>query len=142
MAEDKGQAVTTFRPGETNRERGFTLIEVLVAFTIMSIMLLALLQGMSQGLRAIDRAGDKQLVVEHARNTLALVGVTIPLEPGVYGGEEGDHDWQVSIGPSPYALGPGADRYPMRLLSIEVHVRDYNGAEQYLATMRLVETTP
>lgn len=128
--------------GRARRDHGFTLIEVLVAFTIMATMLLALMQGMSQGLRAIDRAQNRQLVVEYARNTLALVGVDIPLESGVYSGEADDHVWEVSISPSPYALGPVADRYPMHLLSIEVHVRDNRGSQQYLTTMRLIEAAP
>ncbi len=120
-------------------KQGFTLIEVLVAFAIMATMLLSLMQGMSHGLRAIDRAEGKQRVVEHARNVLALVGVEIPLKAGVYSGEADDHAWEVTIGPSPYALGAGADRYPMHLLSIDVYVRDNKGSEQILTTMRLVE---
>lgn len=118
---------------------GFTLIEVLVAFSILSIMLLALMQGMSQGLNSIDRAGKRQVTLEHARNHLASVGVLIPLEPGLYSGREEDHEWRVDISPSPYALGPITDTYPMTLLSIEIWVKDDQGVEQYLSTMRLVE---
>ncbi len=65
-----------------NRTRGFTLLEVLVAFTILAVALVALLRAFSSGLRGLDAAETASIAVQHARSKMAEVGSTIPLEAG------------------------------------------------------------
>ena len=45
------------------RTAGFTLLEVLVAFAILSVAVVALIQGFAQGLRLLKVAGDHQQAV-------------------------------------------------------------------------------
>src|SRR2546426_837664 len=44
-------------------EAGFTLLEVLVAFTILSVAVVGVIQGFAQGLRLLRAAGDQQMAV-------------------------------------------------------------------------------
>lgn len=46
--------------GPSAREAGFTLIEVLVALAILSLAVVASIQGFAQGLRLLRLAGDHQ----------------------------------------------------------------------------------
>ncbi len=78
--------------------RGFTLIEILVAFAILAIALVALFQGFSSGIdggRRVERASAALLV---ARSTLERIGGDIPLQEGRQEGIDpnGIH-WAVEI---------------------------------------------
>jgi general secretion pathway protein I len=121
--------------------KGFTLIEVLVAFTIASIMLVALLQGMGRGLRSIDRADDRQILVNAAQNQMARLGRQIELRPGIESGEGDGYRWRVTMSdPPPDLASDQIAGGQLRLLMIEISVSDETGAEFHLQTMRLVES--
>jgi type II secretion system protein I len=72
--------------------RGFTLLEVLVALAILSIAVVAAIQGFAQGLRLLKVSGDHQqatqLADEKARD------VPLPLEAGREEGREGAFHWE------------------------------------------------
>lgn len=82
----------------TGRQRGFTLLEALVAFAIMAVAFTALLQAFGTGLGGLDRAERQALAALQARSKLAEVGILIPLEVGRSEGElpEGGR-WSVEI---------------------------------------------
>ena len=70
---------------------GFTLLEVLIAFAILSVAVVAVIQGFAQGLRLLKVAGDHQQAVLLAdQKTRELV---IPVE-GREQGKEGNFDWE------------------------------------------------
>lgn len=78
------------------RQAGFTLLEVLVAFTISAVMLGAFLQVFSNGLRQ-DRATDRYATaLLHAESLLAQVGKTAPLRTGEELGRTTDgFSWRI-----------------------------------------------
>ena len=79
---------------------GFTLLEVLIAFAILSVAVVAVIQGFAQGLRLLKTAGDHQQAVLLAdQKTREIV---IPIE-GRDQGKEGSFDWErtVSVVPAP-----------------------------------------
>ena len=80
--------------------RGFSLLEVLVAFAILAISLGVLLQIFQRALTTTAISGDYSRIVALAEARLAAVGADIPLEEGVHTGEPEDGmDWIVSIEP-------------------------------------------
>ena len=85
---------------------GFTLLEILVAVTILAVSLVALMRAFSTGLTGIGLAEARATAVAHARAKLEEVGTVIALEAGDLEGEWVDrYRWQVAI--HPYALEVG-----------------------------------
>ncbi|MGR6035691.1 MAG: type IV pilus modification PilV family protein [Candidatus Nitrosoglobus sp.] len=82
------------------REQGFSLLEVLVAFAILSISLGILLQIFSTGMEATTLSGEYTYATSLAESKLATIGVETPYIEGV---EEGKFDrkytWRTSIFP-------------------------------------------
>lgn len=80
------------------RNSGFTLIEVLIAFTILAIVLGVVFRALSSGLgheRTADLATARVL---EARSILDRVGLDIPLEPGATSGElTNGEEWALEI---------------------------------------------
>ena len=79
--------------------RGFTLLEILVALSILAVALGALLQSFSTGLRGLGAAEAHAMALMHARSQLAKVGTLIPLVPGEHTGVADDFTWTVSVQP-------------------------------------------
>lgn len=65
------------------RERGFTLVEVLVAFVILSLTLASAYAALTGGLTWERRAGETASAVLLARSHLAEAGISRPLVEGV-----------------------------------------------------------
>jgi len=131
---------TADRKRRRDGQAGFTLIEVIVAFTILAIMLTALLQGFSRGMDGIAAAEERSRLIAAAQNRLEEVGVLIPLEPGVDAGREDGIDWEVAIDALPAVAPPGlADPPPFDLLEVRVTVRNDAGGSETLVTHRLRE---
>lgn len=72
---------------DASRERGFTLIEVLVAFAIAAVVLVPLLRIFSGGMGALARAERAATAALWAQSVLAARDVEAPLAEGV---EDGD----------------------------------------------------
>ncbi len=81
-------------------QRGFSLIEVLVAFAILALSLGVLLQIFSRAMNTTALSGNYSRAVALAEAKLNSVGADIPLEEGVHSGEPEDGmDWIVNIEP-------------------------------------------
>jgi len=120
--------------------RGFTLLEVLVALTILGVAIVALMQLSSQGLRLLHLSDDYQQAVivadRVARATDALV-------EGVDAGQEGRFQWErrISVVPVPEELTPGAGPQ-LRLYALSVGVRWGRDRTLELASLRAVAQSP
>lgn len=80
------------------RSRGYTLIEVLVAFMILALTLTVLLRIFSGGLRNIAVSADYTQAVLIAETRLASAGIGEPLVPGESSGDEnGKFHWTRTI---------------------------------------------
>ncbi|MGN6513142.1 MAG: type II secretion system protein XpsI [Lysobacteraceae bacterium] len=98
------------------RQRGYTLIEVIVAFAILALalsLLLGTLSGAAKQVRWADEAGRAAL---HAQSLIDQAGIGEPLRAGHTAGafEQGRYRWTLDV--APYA-DPLASRLPQRDLS-------------------------
>jgi general secretion pathway protein I len=128
--------------------RGFSLLEVLVAFVILALILGVLMQIFSGGLRNASRVDEYQQAVLLGQSKLASVGIETPLKVSESNGEfNAVYRWQVSI--RPYLVPPtqASDQtglpvpiLPVSLLEVEIQVL-WGGSDQprsaNLKTLRL-----
>lgn len=104
------------------QSRGMTLIEVLVAFVVLSVTLAVILQIFTGGMRNARLADGYSRAVFLAESKLAAAGVERPLLAGDDAGQSGDMRWHVSV--QSMDDGGAADRLllPSRLYQVSVRV--------------------
>ena len=123
------------RTGRNRSRGGFTLLEVLVAFVILSVSLVALMRGFSSGLNAIGAAGDYQIATMLARSKIDEIGPVIELTEGHHAGTfENGYAWQAEI--TAYDLGQ-AEPFPVQGYQIAVTVQWQGGRTISLTSLRL-----
>ena len=98
--------------------RGFTLLEVMVATTIMGIAVVALMSGLSTSVRNATRLTDydRAALLARAKMDSLLVDPKLPqrivleeaLDPTLLGGARGGWRAQVTPFEVPQGAGPGA----------------------------------
>jgi len=106
--------------------RGFSLLEVLVAFTILAMLLGALFQVFSGGLRAASAGERYTRATVIAQSRLAALGAEQPLREGVFSGTTDDaYGWRVTVSPYLDDQLPETDRVLLPLtVSVEVFWED------------------
>jgi prepilin-type N-terminal cleavage/methylation domain-containing protein len=116
--------------------RGFTLLEVLVAVTILGLAMVTLMQLTSHGLRLLRHADDYQQATLVADRVARSVDV---VQEGVASGQEGPFRWErrVALLVVPEELTPGAGPKP-RLYALSIAVRWGGSRSLELATLRAV----
>lgn len=81
-----------------DRQRGYTLVEVLVAFVILAMALTVLFRIFSTGLKNVDAASGYAEAVVIAESRLGAPGLDEALVPGVAEGvESGGYTWTRTI---------------------------------------------
>lgn len=127
------------------RQRGFTLIEVVVAFGVLALGLGILLGTLSGAARQVRHADDSGRAALYAQTLLDQVGIGEPLKSGRREGEfeHGRYRWTLEVHPwrdgarppDPNLVDPSA----ARLLQVTLIVRWGDRAQQrlHLRTLRL-----
>lgn len=91
-----------------SRQRGFTLMEVLVAFTIFAFSFGAILQVFSSGAHNARVSRAYAAALGHAQSQLERLGIEEPLEPGQTTGVLDDGmSWRLEV--TPYEEEPDED---------------------------------
>lgn len=87
--------------GGLRAARGFTLIEVIVAFAVLALALTLLLGTLSGAARQVRWADDAGRAALHAQSLLDQTGVGEALQPGQREGEfeEGRYRWSMQVEP-------------------------------------------
>jgi len=81
-----------------NRQQGFSLLEILVAFSILAVSLGILLKIFSSGIHTAVIAENYTVATQIAESLMAKTGVETPLTEGEMSGVEDEtYHWQVSI---------------------------------------------
>lgn len=132
-------------PSATDRPRGFTLLEVLVAFAVLAVALGVAFEIFATGLRGARSAGALTRAVLIAESRIARVGVETELTPGRSEGETGDGTrWRVEIQRQPADEGDEerveTPSLPVLLdITVTVSWREAAGRQSFvLRTSRLV----
>jgi len=82
-------------------ERGFTLLEILVATTIMGIAVVGLLSSLSTSMRNATHVSDADRVAQLARNKMEelMVDANLPFQANLSGNFDSNSGWTAQIGP-------------------------------------------
>ena len=112
------------------RQRGFTLLEVLLALTVFVLTFGAILEDLGTASRNVRVAGDLGYVALIAQNRLDEVGVSEAIEPGVKTGTL-DEKYRYELNITPYE--PADSNVPpngaAQLFRVELAVSWGNGAQ-------------
>ncbi len=83
-----------------NRQRGFTLLETLVALSVLAISLGVIYQIFGTSLRNMQYAKEYSYAQMFAESKISELGKGIPVVEGSYGGEINDkYVWEINIEP-------------------------------------------
>ena len=125
------------------RHAGFTLLEVLVAFAILSVAVVAVIQGFAQGLRLLKQAGDHQQATLLADQKLREV--VAPVEGQKDEGAEGGFRWErtTTVVDAP-DLARARETAPWRVYRVAVRVHWGEGDARHveLAALRATAEKP
>lgn len=110
------------KPGQgraaTRRQRGFSLLELLVAFSIMAMSLSLLYRVAGGGLRSVSDVSQHQQATWLAESLLASRQV-VRADGWNETGESGGYNWQVRSSPYPTGLN-GPKAIPLHEIQIEI----------------------
>ena len=119
------------------RDAGFTLIEVLIAFVILSVSLTVLLGTYGMAMKRTALSEARMIAASHARSLLAEAGVTSPIVAGVTSGTfEDGFGWRVEV--APYGSGADAAAWPKGAYAITASVTWGEGGGDRVRTVWIV----
>ena len=117
---------------------GFTLVEALVALTILAVSVAAIYQSYSGGLVSSERSTDVAMATLEARSKVAEIGITIPLEIGTTRGKtKRGATWTIKIDDDPVPLQARSSSLGMKLYRVKVSIELREGKELEISTFRI-----
>ena len=123
---------------DQKREKGFTLLEVMVALSILGIALTVLIQLFSGGLRQAKNSRDYTKAVLYAKQVMEEMAMQEYLTEGV---EQGDlaegYRWQVTI--SPQEISTEED-FPLELYRLRVDIFFTQGEKEKKVELSTLKT--
>ncbi len=103
------------------QQKGFTLLEVLVAFSILAISLAVILAIFSRGMRTAALSEDYRQAMIIAENRMSEALYVQAIRAGVIEGEEQDYQWSTNIKALPETGNSGL-RHELKRYQLEVAV--------------------
>ena len=124
-------------------QAGFTLLEVVVAFVLLSVTLVIIFQIFSTGLARAGSLDEYSQALVLAQSKLAASGVEEQVKEGETRGETGDHRFQWTVAVKRHEEVADPDARPQSLNSLYrvesgVRWRTADGRERSVALATLV----
>lgn len=133
----------------SGRQRGFSLLEILVAFAILSLSLGVLLRIFGGAGRIAATADEYSRAIVVAESLMAAAGIDTPLQPGETHGEIGeDYRWTLKVDPYPIdegLFGGSGANVPFKpyWVALTVEWGDPDDPRAFdLTTLRLLQDQP
>ena len=107
-----------------NKQRGFSLLEMLISFSILAVSLGILLKIFSTGITTAQVADNYTTAAQIASNLMAKTGVETPLKISENIGVENEfYHWRVRVNPQTF-VSPELDLrgLPIDLFNVNVQV--------------------
>lgn len=112
-----------------NKHKGFSLLEILVAFSILTVSLGIILKIFSTGITTAQVTGDYTTAVQIAKNLLDKTGNESPLKAGeITGSENKFYHWRVTVTPKVFT-SPELDLHDLPVALFDVTARVWWGGE-------------
>lgn len=124
--------------------KGFSLLEVLVAFVVMGLVVGVLLQLFGSAMRSVALADEYSFAVQVAESRMAAVGNDIEVQEGSVSGEEqgSGYRWEVQMQPVEPDEKMEKVQVPLHLFRVEVVVTWQSGDKPrafHLSSLRFGE---
>ena len=129
-------------PGPSASKAGFTLLEILVAISILAISLVVILQLFSGGLKSRKVSDDYTRGVFHAREKMSEILLSKDLTEGESGGEFPDSFRWVSLIKLVESGQEEEEKLPFKMFDIQVEILwDAGRSEKHfqVSTIKIVE---
>jgi general secretion pathway protein I len=137
------------KPTQVNKQKGFSLLEILIAFSILALSLGILLKIFSAGVNTAVVAEDYTAAVQIAESLMAETSVETPLQASQASGLENEkYHWLVEV--SPFVFNPenvDAKVVTAELFKVKVIVSwgddndNANNRQVELTTLKLINKT-
>ena len=130
-------------PGSRTQQRGFTLLEVIVAVVIAALCLSALSQVFATGVRAASASSDYMRAMTLAQGLLAGAGIEKTLSDGSESGvsSDGRLQWSLTVAVESVEEADALIRPPLELKRLIARVTVSNPGDLPGAKQRNVELT-
>jgi general secretion pathway protein I len=125
------------------RARGYTLIEVIVAFALLALALTLLLGSLTNAARQVHWADGAGRATLYAQSLLSQAGVGAPLQVGTRSGdfEHERYHWTMDVRPyvAPGAVKPAVTADAAQLFEVDLQINWGTQPAQrlHLQTLRL-----
>ena len=132
---------------QVNKQQGFSLLEILIAFSILALSLGILLKIFSAGFNTAVVAEDYTAAVQIAESLMAKTGVETPLQANQASGMENEkYHWLVEVTPfefNPENVDPTALTAVLFKVKVTVSWGDDNVNDRQieLTTLKLINKT-
>lgn len=143
------QTSVSQRSASHRNQRGFTLIEVVIAFALLAFALTLLLGSLTNATKQVRTSNDYGRAALHAQSLLDQAGVGEALAVGQTNGEleDGRYRWDMTVSPFNDPTAPPRQAQVLgapQLFQIDLNVRWGDGGPRqtlHLQSLRLVTPT-